>query len=163
MGTSFKIVIPFDIAEEKDVASVAGESDHDVGCIKGMKILVVDDNDLNREVATEILREHGAETFAAKDGREAVDMFKENPAGTYDVILMDIMMPVMDGIEATKVIRAMKDERPDAACIPIIALSANAFKDDVDKCLEAGMNGHMSKPIDMAELTAGLAEIKKKA
>lgn len=163
VGTCFKVVIPFDIAEEKDVAPVAGKTGSEICTIEGMKILVVDDNDLNLEIATELLKEQGAETFAAKDGREAVELFKENPAGTYDVILMDIMMPVMNGIEAAEAIRAMKDERPDAAYIPIIALSANAFKDDVDKCLAAGMNGHMSKPIDIAELTAGLAEIKRKA
>ena len=89
----------------------------------------------------------------AADGQEVVDLFAEHPAGTYDIILMDIMMPKMDGPQAAKAIRAMYADRPDAEEIPIIALSANAFSEDVQASLDAGMNGHVSKPLNMEEVT----------
>ncbi len=93
------------------------------------------------------------------DGQKAEEAFARNPAGTYDVILMDIMMPVMDGISATKAIRAL--ERPDAKTIPIIALTANAFEEDANRCLDAGMNAHLAKPLDMKKVLTTIAKYRK--
>ena len=102
------------------------------------------------EIATELLNEKGAIITQAENGAEAVQLFKESPKGTFDVILMDIMMPIMDGLEATRKIRAL--DRIDAASIPIIALTANAFYEDIKKCIEAGMNDHLSKPLDIEKV-----------
>ena len=108
-------------------------------------MLLAEDNDLNREVATELLEMEGILADSAEDGRQAVEMFRSSAPGTYAAILMDIQMPVMDGYAAAEAIRAMK--REDAKKIPIIALSANAFTGDVSKARSVGMNGHIAKPI----------------
>ena len=113
---------------------------------------MAEDNDLNAELATIILEDAGMTVTRASDGKEVVDLFKNHPRGTYDLILMDIMMPNMDGHQAAKAIRALGIERPDAVTIPIIALSANAFIDDIQASLNSGMNDHISKPINMEEL-----------
>ena len=119
--------------------------------LTGVKLLLAEDNDLNAEIATIQLEELGIQITRATDGRQAVQTFAQNPPGTFDVILMDIMMPEMDGYEATAAIRALPN-RPDALQIPIIAMTANAFAEDVQASLDAGMNGHLSKPIVMSEV-----------
>ena len=129
--------------------------------LKGIKVLLAEDNDLNAELATVMLEDAGMVVTRASDGKEAVERFKNHPRGTYDIILMDIMMPNMDGHQAAKTIRAMEKERPDASSIPIIALSANAFAEDVKASVDSGMNGHISKPFDMEEVTATIAKYVK--
>ena len=117
---------------------------------EGKRILLVEDNDLNREIAMDILKEAGFEVEEARDGREAIDMVKRYGEEYYDYILMDIRMPVMNGLEATTSIRAL--EREDAKKIPIIALTANAFDEDVQQSLQAGMTAHLSKPVEIDQL-----------
>ena len=111
---------------------------------------MVEDNELNVEIAEFMLTENGAKVETVKNGLEAVQHFEASEPGTYDVILMDVMMPVMDGLTATKTIRSL--ERQDAKTIPIIAMTANAFREDAEKCMEAGMNAHLSKPIVIEEV-----------
>ena len=111
---------------------------------------MVEDNELNREIAVGLLEATGAAIETAENGREAVDKFAASLPGYYDLILMDVQMPVMDGHEATRTIRAL--DRRDAGEIPILAMTANAFSEDVEKSLASGMNGHISKPIDLQEV-----------
>lgn len=118
--------------------------------LSGCRILLAEDNELNWEVANELLSDLGAELEWAEDGRICLDKFQKSPQGYYDAILMDIRMPHMTGYEATKAIRGM--DRPDALSIPIIAMSADAFSDDIQHCLDCGMNAHIAKPIDVTEL-----------
>ena len=118
--------------------------------ISGVRILLVEDNELNAEIAEFMLTENGAKVETVKNGLEAVQHFEACESGTYDVILMDVMMPVMDGLTATKTIRSL--ERQDAKTIPIIAMTANAFREDAKRCMEAGMNAHLSKPIVIDEV-----------
>ena len=119
--------------------------------------MVVEDNELNAEIASTLLGQAGLVVDVVEDGRRAVELFQGRPAGTYDAILMDIQMPVMDGYEATGRIR--RSGRDDAASVPIIAMSANAFSEDVAKSLEAGMNMHLSKPIDIGKVLSALVEL----
>lgn len=114
------------------------------------RILLAEDNELNCMVATTLLEFRGATVFRAEDGAKALTAFRDRPSGSFDVILMDVMMPVMNGMEAAKAIRALP--RPDAKEIPIIALTANAFMEDEKKCLEAGMNAHLPEPMDAENL-----------
>ena len=142
VGSTFIITIPFEIAPEPQVETVKSEKSlHD------LHLLMAEDNELNAEIAQILLEDEGAVITTVTDGKQALELFKEKPEGTFDAILMDIMMPVMDGISATKEIRAL--ERPDAKKIPIIALTANAFKEDEQKCLKAGMTAHLAKPIQI--------------
>lgn len=122
----------------------------------GRHILLAEDNALNREIAVELIGSTGAVMEPAEDGVQAVEKFEESRLGQYDLILMDIQMPNMDGYEATRRIRAM--DRPDAESIPIFAMTANAFSEDIDKSKEAGMNAHISKPIDVAQLYREMRE-----
>ena len=117
----------------------------------GKRALIVEDNDINIEIAKNILLHKHFDVEVALNGEEAVNVFENHEAGYFDVILMDIRMPVMDGLEAAKIIRTMQN-RPDGGNIPIIAMTANAFEEDVKKSLEAGMNGHLSKPIDIKKM-----------
>ena len=117
----------------------------------GVRILLAEDNDINWEIANELLSEKGFELDWAENGQLCVDKFLEKEPGYYQVILMDIRMPVMDGYEAVKTIRNLQ-ERPDGKEIPIIAMTADAFAEDINRCLECGMNGHVAKPLDMNEL-----------
>ena len=119
--------------------------------LSGRRILLAEDNELNWEVAKELLSDLGVELDWAEDGRICLDKFQKSPEGYYDIILMDIRMPHMTGYEATKAIRGLN--HPDALSIPIIAMSADAFSDDIQRCLECGMNAHIAKPIDIIELT----------
>lgn len=123
---------------------------------KGKRILLTEDNELNREIATEILQEAGFLVDSAENGQEACDKLRQATPGYYDLILMDIQMPIMDGYAATRTIRNMKN--PAAATIPIIAMTANAFEEDRKQALEAGMNGHLSKPIDVDKMMTLLRE-----
>lgn len=143
-GTAF--ILEFWIDIDKDARLNEQKAEVYVN-LKGMKTLLVEDIELNLEIAQSILEEEGAVVTPAMNGQEAVDAFANNPAGTFDVIIMDIMMPVMDGITATKTIRAL--ERPDAKTIPIIAMTANAYEEDIRNTQAAGMNAHLSKPIDV--------------
>lgn len=157
-GTSFTITLPFEIAESQPDEPKHNSSEAPSIC--GLHILLAEDNELNAEIAEVLLSDEGAIVTIVGDGEQAVNAFSDNPPDTFDAILMDIMMPVMDGITATKMIR--ETERPDAKDIPIIAMTANAFDEDVKKCLEAGMNAHLSKPINMDILISELSKICKK-
>jgi CheY-like chemotaxis protein len=119
-----------------------------------MKVMLVEDNELNMEIAREILTEEGLIITEAVNGQVAVDLFTTSPAGTFDAILMDVMMPVLNGYEATQAIRA--SAHPQAQTIPIIAMTANAYRQDVEKAKEVGMNDHVPKPIDIELLLSVL-------
>ena len=125
--------------------------------LSGKRILLVEDNELNREIATEILEEEGMIVDTAEDGDVAVEKMRNASAGQYDLILMDIQMPKMNGYDATKAIRKLPD--PCASGIPIIAMTANAFAEDKENAVAAGMNGHIAKPIDVPKLLNTLAGI----
>ena len=125
--------------------------------IEGKRVLLVEDNELNREICQELLEMAGFTVDTAEDGKVAVDKVREAPAGTYDVILMDIQMPVMDGYEATREIRCLVEGKK--AGIPIFALTANAFAEDRRRAIEAGMNGHIAKPIDIPSLMKTLRNV----
>ena len=154
VGSTFTVELPMEITDACEVK----KKDYSVGNIDltGLKILLAEDNDLNAEIAIVQLEELGIQIIRAADGKEAVRFFAENPQGTFDLILMDVMMPKMNGYEATKAIRGLQD-RPDAVTIPIIAMTANAFAEDVQTSLDAGMNGHLSKPIVMDEVVKTIA------
>ena len=126
---------------------------------KDKRLLLVEDNELNREIAATILKEVGFIIDTAVDGQEAVNIIKESPASLYDLILMDVQMPVMNGYEATRAIRSLDD--PVKANLPIIAMTANVFKKDLNDAKEAGMNGHIAKPLDIEKMFATLAEFLK--
>ena len=154
VGSTFTVELPMEITEACEVK----KTDHAVGKadLSGLKVLLAEDNDLNAEIAIVQLEELGMKITRAADGEEAVRFFRENLQGTFDLILMDVMMPKMNGYEATKAIRSMRN-RPDAVTIPIIAMTANAFAEDVQASLDAGMNGHLSKPIVMEEVVKTIA------
>jgi CheY-like chemotaxis protein len=118
--------------------------------LKGKKVLLVDDVDLNRKIAKAMLKNTGITVEEAEDGEIALKKFEESPAGTYDIILMDVQMPNMDGYQASTAIRGL--EREDAHNVPIIALTANAFKDDIDRAIKAGMNAHLAKPVKQEKI-----------
>ena len=145
-GTTFTIEIPM---EKAPAASSAHERAARAD-LTGLHLLVAEDNALNAEIAQTLLEEKGASVVVAADGRQALDAFEAAPEGSFDAILMDVMMPVMDGFAATRAIRAL--ERPDAKRVPIIAMTANAFAEDVRKCLDAGMDAHLAKPLDMEKV-----------
>ena len=126
---------------------------------KDLKVLMAEDNDLNAEIAVMLLEDKGMHVTRAVDGCEVTEMFKSYPAGTFDVVLMDIMMPRMNGYEATRAIRHMEN-RPDGKNIPIIAMTANAFAEDVQAALDAGMNAHLAKPIVIDTVTAILENLE---
>ena len=149
VGSTFTVEIPMELPEQ---VIQSEQKQHLHRDLTGIHVLMAEDNDLNAELATIILEDAGMTVTRASDGKEVVDLFKNHPRGTYDLILMDIMMPNMDGHQATKAIRALGIERSDAVTIPIIALSANAFIDDIQASLNSGMNDHISKPINMEEL-----------
>ena len=153
-GSTFTVELPLELTDESTVqkrAYHAAQAD-----LVGIKILMAEDNDLNAEIAMVQLEELGIRITRVSDGNEAVKTFAENPPDTFDIIFMDIMMPKMNGYEATEAIRAMPD-RPDARRIPIIAMTANAFAEDVQASLDVGMNGHLSKPIIMEEVMKAIA------
>ena len=144
-GSTFVIRVPFRIDTDRDRKVETGEKTE--VSIRGLHILLAEDNELNMEIAEFILRNEGAEVTKAWNGQEAVELFRKSEPGEFDVILMDIMMPVMNGYEATKMIRSL--DREDAKAIPIIAMTANAFTEDRIRAKEAGMNEHVAKPVDV--------------
>ena len=144
-GTTFVIRVPFRIDTDSDRKVKTGEKTE--ASIRGLHILLAEDNELNMEIAEFMLQNEGTEVTKAWNGQEVVDLFRKSEPGEFDVILMDIMMPVMNGYEATKMIRSM--DREDAKVIPIIAMTANAFTEDRLKAKEAGMNEHIAKPVDV--------------
>lgn len=155
VGSTFVITIPFEIAPKPEEPAEVESS------IQRLKLLVVEDNELNAEIAKILLEDAGAVVTIVNDGQQALDLFREKPADTFDAILMDIMMPVMDGYAATKAIRALN--RADAGTIPIIAMTANAFQEDEMKCLAAGMNAHLAKPLDMEKVKRTIcSQIRKR-
>ena len=156
IGTTFTVKLRFALDDAPQPAAPEAAVPAD---ISGMRVLVVEDNALNREIVQCLLEDKGAQVTLAEDGQQAVDTFAAAAPGHFDAILMDIMMPVLDGIGATQAIRALP--RPDAQTIPIIAMTANAFEEDKKKTREAGMNAHLAKPIDSAKLCAVLARYRK--
>lgn len=156
VGTKICVRLPFDVAAEKNKdESIKKEIEAD-NILKGKKVLLAEDNELNREIATEILEIHDMEVISAENGKEAVDIFQSSAPYTFDLILMDMQMPVMDGCEASKRIRSL--DRDDAQKIPIIAVTANAFSEDISRVLRSGMNAHIAKPIDFNILQDVLKE-----
>ena len=147
-GTSIHVVIPFEIAEEP--ADVQEVSELPKENLSGCRILLAEDNELNREIAVFLLKDEGISVTEVEDGRQALECFLKMPDGYYDAVLMDIMMPVMDGYQAAMAIRG--SGKKDAEMIPIIAMTANAFAEDKRKTMEAGMNAHLSKPLNVPEL-----------
>ena len=148
-GSVVQIVLPVRVDEMQSGQSA--EEARDVqGGIAGMQVLLVEDNQINCEIVEYLLKDAGAEVATAKDGKAAVEAFEASAPGTFDCILMDLMMPVMSGYEAARVIRGLK--RPDAGTVPIIALSANAFEEDVALAKDAGMNEHLAKPVDIRRM-----------
>ena len=147
VGSTFTVTIPCRIASEEETQAKREVNPSDQKCLCGTRILLTEDNDLNAEIATELLQEEGCTVDRAKDGVECVDMLEKAADGTYQLILMDVQMPVMNGYDAAKKIRRMDD--PQKANIPIIAMTANAFSEDKQVALDAGMNDHVAKPINM--------------
>lgn len=157
-GTSFYVEIPLDI--DKNPQARANTVEGALDCsLADMNVLLAEDNELNAEIAQALLESEGVVVTRAANGNEVVDLYLSHPAGSFDAILMDIMMPDMDGYEATRAIRL--SEKVDAADIPIIALTANAFAEDAKAAHDAGMNAHLSKPLDFNKLKNILARIKK--
>jgi CheY-like chemotaxis protein len=152
VGTKFTLELPMAVDTVVHPEPVPVDVQFD---LRGMRVLLVEDNDLNLEIAQEILEEQGVVVTTAENGQQAVERFQSAAPGDFDAILMDIMMPVLDGLSAAKIIRAT--QRPDAKTIPILAMTANAYDEDIRKTREAGMNAHLSKPIDVEMLYATLA------
>ena len=169
-GTEVTVILPFKVNSqvvecETKVFKKTGqmkmlsERENSENLFKGKKILLTEDNELNREIAVELLKEEGFILDTAEDGTIAVEKMRTAKPDQYDLILMDIQMPIMDGYEATRKIRKLKN--PETANIPIIAMTANAFEEDRQKALEAGMNEHVSKPIDLARLLEAVKKVLK--
>ena len=156
VGTTFTVELPLQIAD------VVPEKKQETDCTKrdlqGIRVLIAEDNDLNAEIAITLLEEKGMQVTRAIDGQDVVDQFRAAPAGSFDLILMDIMMPKQNGYEATQAIRSMSD-RPDGRTIPIVAMTANAFAEDIAAAHAAGMNGHLAKPIDMDEVVKVICRV----
>ena len=156
-GTTFTIRLPFERCKQSEIPQTVSVDAGDNDTLQGLRVLLVEDNDLNAEIAQFTLDRAGAVVTHVKDGESAVETFAASASHEYDVVLMDIMMPGIDGLEATRRIRAL--DREDAATTPIIAVSANAFADDRRLSREAGMNAHLSKPVSSQELIEALAHI----
>lgn len=154
VGSTFTVTIPCRIASEDETQAKRETNPSDQKCLCGTRILLTEDNDLNAEIATELLQEEGCTVDRAKDGVECVDMLEKAANGTYQLILMDIQMPVMNGYDAARKIRGL--DNPQKASIPIIAMTANAFTEDRQVALDAGMNDHIAKPINMNVLVPTL-------
>ena len=157
-GTTFVVRIPFRIDTDRDSKVEAGEKTE--ASIRGLHILLAEDNELNMEIAEFMLQNEGADVTKAWNGREAVEIFEKSRPGEFDIILMDIMMPVMNGYEASKMIHSM--DREDAKTIPIIAMTANAFTEDKIRAKEAGMDEHIAKPVDGKLLVKIIHELVRK-
>ena len=157
VGSEFIIIIPFEIAPPEEIAEEqAPVPEEDV---LGLHLLLAEDNALNAEIAQTLLSDEGADVTVVRDGRQAVEAFESSAPGTFDAILMDVMMPVMDGLEATRAIRGL--DRPDAKTVPIIAMTANAFDEDARKCLAAGMDVHLAKPLHVEKIKQAIQRLRK--
>lgn len=154
-GSKFVIEFSFDI--DQHTAAVAETPEETELHLEGMRVMLVEDNEINMEIAQFMLEDVGITVTCVENGRLALELFQSHAAGSFDVILMDIMMPVMNGLDATRAIRAL--DRPDAKTIPIVAMTANAYEDDIRRAREAGMNGHLAKPIDTDLLYRTLSEL----
>lgn len=159
-GTKMNVVLPFELASEKQILEEKQKEKEKISdSILGKRVLLAEDNELNAEIAMTVLKENGLKAERAANGKQCMEMLKKMPEDYYDMILMDIQMPEMDGYEATKRIRNLDDARAD---IPIVAMTANAFEEDRQKALESGMNAHVSKPVDMNMLFKVMAQNLKK-
>ena len=169
-GTEVTVILPFKVnsqvvecetkvLKKPGQMKILSERENSENLFKGKKILLAEDNELNREIAVELLKEEGFILDTAEDGTIAVEKMRTAKPGQYDLILMDIQMPIMDGYEATRQIRKLKN--PETANIPIVAMTANAFEEDRQKALEAGMNEHVAKPIDLARLLEVVKKVLK--
>ena len=158
-GTLFEIWIDLDYVNQKEETSVEERKEDYAGYCKGMHLLVAEDNELNYEVVSELLDMYEITCDRADDGSVCVEKFCASKENAYDAILMDMQMPVMDGLQATAAIRRLN--HPQAHRIPIIAMTANAFRDDIEKCMDAGMNLHLAKPVNMELLLEALYRLKK--
>ena len=157
-GSTFTITLKHRIADESYYVKNHAENPETYSeILQGRKVLLVEDNDLNAEIAEAILERSGLKTERVEDGIQCVNRIMEMPAGTYDIILMDIQLPKMDGYKAAQTIRHLPDK--DKACIPIIAMTANAFEEDKRAAIAAGMDGHIAKPIQVDKLLSTLAEV----
>ena len=157
-GSCFEVLIDLKIAENRTVALAAQEGERDGNILQGMRFLCAEDNELNAEILTELLKIEGAECTICENGEEILKVFEQSAPGDYDMILMDIQMPVLNGYEATKAIR--RSSHKLAKTIPIIAMTANAFSEDIQHSLAAGMNAHVSKPVEMKVLEKTIRSIK---
>ena len=159
-GSCFEVLMDLKIAEDRTVALAAQEEtdEQDGNILQGMRFLCAEDNELNAEILTELLKIEGAECTICENGEEILKAFEQSAPGDYDMILMDVQMPVMNGYEAAKAIRSSSHEL--AKKIPIIAMTANAFSEDIQHSLAAGMNAHISKPVDMKTLEKTVRSIK---
>ncbi len=159
-GTKMTVVLPFELASEKQILEEKQKEKEKISdSILGKRVLLAEDNELNAEIAMTVLKENGLKAERAANGKQCMEMLKKMPEDYYDMILMDIQMPEMDGYEATRRIRNLDDARAD---IPIVAMTANAFEEDRQKALESGMNAHVSKPVDMNMLFKVMVQILKK-
>ena len=157
VGSEFVVVIPFEIAPPPEkVEEQTSALDED---IRGLHLLLAEDNELNAEIAQTLLTDEGASVTVVSDGRQALELFERSAPGTFDAILMDVMMPVMDGLAATRAIRAL--DRPDAKTVPIIAMTANAFDEDAKKCLAAGMDMHLAKPLHVEKIKQAIQRLRR--
>jgi CheY-like chemotaxis protein len=145
-GSDFHLHLVVDYVAEEEVKKKQKEQIKADIDLSGKRVLLCEDHPLNQEITKTLLEDKGMSVKIAGDGRQGLDAFKESKIGEFDLVLMDIRMPVMDGYEATRQIRALP--RLDARNVPIIAITADAFGEDVEKCLQAGMNGHIAKPVD---------------
>ena len=155
-GTSFTVQVPLTLSRRVETESAPDAFEPEIS-VAGLHVLIAEDLELNAEVLADLLEMEAISSEWAENGRRAVEMFRQSEAGHFDFILMDMRMPVMDGLSATQEIRKL--DRPDARCIPIIALTANAFEEDVNRCLQAGMDAHLSKPVDIDRLKETLGRI----
>jgi CheY-like chemotaxis protein len=156
-GTKITVSIPMKWCEDI-VPDAIDQKNVETHSLKGMKVLLVEDNEMNREIAEELLTEQGIIVDMAEDGDIAVDKLNKAAPGDYDLILMDVQMPRMNGYEATRAIRKL--DNPQKASIPIIAMTANAFEEDKKNAFDAGMNGHLAKPIDAQKLIQTLTDFR---
>lgn len=159
VGTEFHIVLTF-VKDKNYRAEPEKKSETNKDALRGMNVLIAEDNDLNMEIAELLLKDSGANVTKAWNGTEAVDAFKKSAVGYYDIIFMDIMMPEMSGLDAAKAIRSL--DRPDAKTVFISAMSANAFQDDVRGSLEAGMDEHLSKPVEEEKILSIAAKVRRR-
>ena len=160
VGSTFTVTVPFEIDYLVENNDLKKDNCPQSMNLSGKRVLLVEDNAINMEIAHAILEEEHLDIAEAKNGKEALEIFRNSKTGEYDFIIMDVMMPVMDGLEATKAIRGL--EREDAKKIPIIAMTANAFKEDRKACLDAGMDEHIGKPIDIPLLKRTITKLLTK-